>query len=158
MWSRADALVPGAHQKPFPGAEVIMYDDLGHVALLGSRRVAAAVIEQCHDEHGIAWPDAFAPFRVIVCPINPGKSPAAKAAADKLYDELSAAGVEVLLDDRGERPGAMFADADLIGIPHRIVIGDKGLATNQFEYKHRRDKAPRMIAATAAAVREAIGA
>jgi prolyl-tRNA synthetase len=125
---------------------------------IGITRVAAAVIEQCHDEHGIAWPDAVAPFRVIVCPINPGKSPAAKAAADKLYGDLVAAGVEVLLDDRGERPGAMFADADLVGIPHRIVIGDKGLAAGQFEYKQRREKAPRMIPATLEAVREAVGA
>jgi prolyl-tRNA synthetase len=123
---------------------------------IGVTRVAAAVIEQCHDENGIVWPDAVAPFRVIVCPINPAKSPAAKAAADQLYAELTAAGIETLLDDRGERPGAMFADADLIGIPHRIVIGDKSLAANQFEYKHRRDKAVRMIPATAAAVREVL--
>ncbi len=125
---------------------------------IGVTRVVAAVIEQCHDENGIAWPDAIAPFRVILCPINPGKSPATKAAADKLYGELSTAGIEVLLDDRGERPGAMFADADLIGIPHRIVVGDKGLAASQFEYKHRRDKAARMIPATLEAVLEAIGA
>jgi prolyl-tRNA synthetase len=125
---------------------------------IGVTRVAAAVIEQCHDDNGMAWPAAVAPFHVIVCPINPDKSPAVKAAAEKLYNELSAAGIEVLLDDRGVRPGAMFADADLIGIPHRIVIGDKGLATNQFEYKHRREKAARMIGASTGAVREAIGA
>jgi prolyl-tRNA synthetase len=125
---------------------------------IGVTRIAAAVIEQCHDANGIIWPDAVAPFRVLVCPINPGKSPAAKAAADQLYAQLTAAGVETLLDDRGERPGAMFADADLIGVPHRIVIGDKGLAASQFEYKHRRDKAARMIPATLEAVREAIGA
>jgi prolyl-tRNA synthetase len=124
---------------------------------IGVTRIAAAVIEQCHDDNGMIWPDAVAPFRVIVCPINPAKSPAAKAAADKLYAELIAAGIETLLDDRGERPGAMFADADLIGIPHRIVIGDKGLAASQFEYKHRRDKAARMIPATLDAVREALG-
>jgi len=124
---------------------------------IGITRVAAAVVEQCHDEHGIAWPDAVAPFRVIVCPINPAKSPPAKAAAEKLHDDLAAAGIEVLLDDRGERPGAMFADADLIGIPHRIVVGDKGLAAGQFEYKRRRDKAARMIPATLEAVLEAIG-
>ena len=125
---------------------------------IGVTRIAAAVIEQCHDENGIAWPDAIAPFRVIVCPINPDKSPAAKMAAEKLHDELAAAGIETLLDDRGTRPGAMFADADLIGIPHRIVVGDKGLAASQFEYKHRREKAPQMIPATLEAVREAIGA
>jgi prolyl-tRNA synthetase len=121
---------------------------------IGVTRVAAAVIEQCHDANGIIWPDAVAPFRAIVCPINPDKSPAAKAAAEKLYAELVAAGIEVVLDDRGARPGAMFADADLIGIPHRIVIGDKGLASQQFEYKHRRDAAARMIPATAQAVIE----
>jgi prolyl-tRNA synthetase len=124
---------------------------------IGVTRVAAAIIEQCHDGNGIVWPDAVAPFRVIVCPINPAKSPAAKAAADTLYAGLVAAGIEALLDDRGERPGAMFADADLIGVPHRIVIGDKGLATSQFEYKHRRDAAARMIPATLEAVLEAIG-
>ncbi|HUS25650.1 MAG TPA: proline--tRNA ligase [Candidatus Binatia bacterium] len=124
---------------------------------IGITRIAAAVIEQCHDANGIVWPDAVAPFRVLVCPINPDKSPAAKDAAEKLYAELAAAGVEVLLDDRGERPGSMFADADLIGIPHRVVIGDKGLAQQQFEYKHRRDERPRMIPATAAAVLEVLG-
>ena len=125
---------------------------------IGITRIAAAVIEQCHDDNGIAWPAAVAPFHVIVCPINPDKSPAAKAAAEKLYADLASAGIEVLLDDRGARPGAMFADANLIGIPHRIVIGDKGLATSQFEYKHRLEKTARMIPATAEAVREAIGA
>jgi prolyl-tRNA synthetase len=125
---------------------------------IGITRIAAAVIEQCHDDNGIAWPAAVAPFHVIVCPINPDKSPAVKAAAEKLHADLAAAGIEVLLDDRGARPGAMFADADLIGIPHRIVVGDKGLAASQFEYKHRREKAARMIPATAEAVREVIGA
>ena len=123
---------------------------------IGVTRVAAAVIEQCHDANGMIWPDAVAPFRVIVCPINADKSPAAKAAAEKLYSELMASGVEALLDDRGARPGAMFADADLIGIPHRIVIGDKSLANQQFEYKHRRDSAARMIPATLEAVLQAI--
>ena len=125
---------------------------------IGVTRVAAAVIEQCHDPHGMIWPDAVAPFRVIVCPINPDKSPTAKQAAERLYTELVEAGVETLLDDRGARPGAMFADADLIGVPHRVVVGDKGLATQQFEYKHRRDKAARMIPATAAAVLEILRA
>jgi prolyl-tRNA synthetase len=123
---------------------------------IGVTRVAAAVIEQCHDANGIIWPDAVAPFRVIVCAINPDKSPAAKAAAEKLYAELVDAGVDALLDDRGLRPGAMFADADLIGIPHRVVVGDKGLAQDQFEYKHRRDAQARMIPATVAAVQEAL--
>ncbi|HUR41838.1 MAG TPA: proline--tRNA ligase [Verrucomicrobiae bacterium] len=123
---------------------------------IGITRIAAAVIEQCNDANGIQWPDAVAPFRVIVCAINPDKSPAAKEAAEKLYQELMHAGIEVLLDDRGLRPGAMFADADLIGIPHRVVIGDKGLAAGQYEYKGRREAQARMIPATLEAVQEAI--
>jgi prolyl-tRNA synthetase len=125
---------------------------------IGVTRIAAAVIEQCHDAAGICWPESVAPFRVIVCPINPDKSPAAKDAAQKLYAQLVEAGVDALLDDRGLRPGAMFADAELIGIPHRVVIGDKGLAASQYEYKGRTDKDARMIPATLAAVREAINA
>ena len=124
---------------------------------IGVTRIAASVIEQCHDAAGIIWPESVAPFRVLVCPINPDKSPAAKEAAEKLYGELIAAGVEAAIDDRGLRPGAMFADAELIGIPHRVVIGDKGLAANEYEYKGRTDAAARMIPATLAAVREAIG-
>ena len=119
---------------------------------IGVSRLAAAVIEQSHDANGIIWPDAIAPWRVLVCPIGADKSAAVKEASEKLYAELAAAGVEVALDDRGQRPGSMFADADLIGIPHRIVIGDKGLATQQFEYKHRKGAAAEMIAATLDAV------
>ncbi|HUP90899.1 MAG TPA: proline--tRNA ligase [Solimonas sp.] len=119
---------------------------------IGVTRLAAAVIEQCHDANGICWPDSLAPFRVILCAIGADKSAAVKQAAETLYGELLAAGVEVLYDDRGLRPGAMFADADLIGIPHRIVIGDKGLAKSQFEYKRRTGGAVEMIDATAAAV------
>ena len=119
---------------------------------IGVSRLVAAAIEQSHDAGGIIWPDAIAPYRVIVCPIGMDKSAAVKEAAEKLYAELTAAGIEALFDDRGQRPGAMFADADLIGIPHRIVIGDKGLATAQFEYKHRRAAAAEMIAASSEAV------
>ena len=119
---------------------------------IGVSRMAAAVIEQSHDANGIIWPDAIAPFRVIVTPIGTDKSPAAKEAAEQLYQQLIDAGVEALLDDRGLRPGPMFADADLIGIPHRIVIGDKGLANQQFEYKHRRAEKAEMIPATLDAV------
>ncbi|MCI0749963.1 MAG: proline--tRNA ligase [Nevskiales bacterium] len=119
---------------------------------IGVTRLAAAVIEQCHDDHGMIWPEALAPFHAILCPINADKSRAVKQAVEQLYTELGAAGVDVLFDDRGVRPGVMFADADLIGIPHRIVIGDKGLASGQFEYKHRRDTAARMIPATVEAV------
>jgi prolyl-tRNA synthetase len=125
---------------------------------IGVTRVVAAVIEQRHDDKGICWPDSIAPFRVILCPIGADKSPAVQAAADRLYCELQAAGVEVLYDDRGLRPGPMFADADLIGIPHRVVIGDKRLAQDQFEYKHREAAAAEMVPATAAAVRSKIGA
>jgi prolyl-tRNA synthetase len=125
---------------------------------IGVSRVVAAVIEQRNDANGILWPDAIAPFRVIIAPIGLDKSAAVKEAAEKLYAELSAAGIEVAFDDRGLRPGVMFADADLIGVPHRIVIGDKGLANAQFEYKRRDAAAAEMIPATAAAVRAKLGA
>ncbi len=121
---------------------------------VGVSRLAAAVIEQSNDANGIIWPDAIAPWRLLVCPIGADKSAAVKEASDKLYADLIAAGVEVALDDRGQRPGSMFADADLIGIPHRIVIGDKGLANTQFEYKHRKAVAAEMIPATIEAVLE----
>ncbi len=121
---------------------------------IGVTRMAAAVIEQSHDANGIVWPDAIAPFRVILCPIGMDKSVAVKEQTERLYAELQAAGIDVALDDRGQRPGSMFADAELIGIPHRIVIGDKGLANAQFEYKHRRAEKAEMIAATTAAVLE----
>ena len=106
---------------------------------IGITRLPAAAIEQSHDDRGIIWPDALAPFTVVICPIGPDRSPDVKAAADKLYVDLLAAGVDVLLDDRGERPGAMFADWELIGVPHRITIGDRGLKDGQLEYQHRRD-------------------
>ncbi|MEQ1440461.1 proline--tRNA ligase [Fontimonas sp. SYSU GA230001] len=125
---------------------------------IGVTRLAAAVIEQSHDANGMIWPDGIAPFRVILCPIGMDKSETVRVAVETLYAELADAGVEVLLDDRGHRPGAMFADADLIGIPHRIVIGDKGLTHQQFEYKHRRADKAEMIAATTAAVLEKLGA
>ncbi len=108
---------------------------------IGITRLPAAAIEQNHDARGIIWPDALAPFTVVVCPISPDRSPDVKAAADTLYAQLLAAGVDVILDDRGERPGAMFADWELIGVPHRITIGDKGLKDGQVEYQHRRDTA-----------------
>ncbi|HET8882123.1 MAG TPA: proline--tRNA ligase [Solimonas sp.] len=125
---------------------------------IGVSRLVAAVIEQNHDASGIIWPDAIAPFRVIICPIGSDKSAAVKDAAENLYRDLLAAGVDVALDDRGNRPGPMFADAELIGIPHRIVIGDKGLANAQFEYKHRRAGKAEMIAANTAAVLERLSA
>ncbi|MEY3613144.1 MAG: hypothetical protein RJB14_2866 [Pseudomonadota bacterium] len=106
---------------------------------IGVTRLPAAAIEQNHDERGIIWPDSIAPFTVVVCPIGMDRSEAVKAEAERIYSELLAAGVDVILDDRGERPGAMFADWELIGVPHRITIGDKGLKDGVVEYQHRRD-------------------
>jgi prolyl-tRNA synthetase len=106
---------------------------------IGITRLPAAAVEQNHDAKGIIWPDALAPFTVVVCAIDPGRSPETKAAAEKLYAELMAAGVDVIYDDRGERPGAMFADWELIGVPHRVTIGDRGLKEGTVEYIHRRD-------------------
>lgn len=108
---------------------------------IGVTRLPAAAIEQNHDERGIIWPDAIAPFTVVICPIGMDRSEAVKAAAERLHDELAALGVDVLLDDRNERPGAMFADWELIGVPHRVTIGDKGLKDGVVEYQHRRDTA-----------------
>ena len=106
---------------------------------IGITRLPAAAIEQNHDDKGIIWPDALAPFTVALCPISPDRFPEVKAAADKLYVDLLAAGVDVILDDRNERPGAMFADWELIGVPHRVTIGDRGLKEGKVEYQHRRD-------------------
>ena len=108
---------------------------------IGITRLPAAAIEQNHDERGIIWPDALAPFTVVICPIGMDRSEDVKLAANQLHDELLAAGVDALLDDRGERPGAMFADWELIGIPHRVVISERGLKEGQLEYQHRRDAA-----------------
>ena len=108
---------------------------------IGITRLPAAAIEQNNDERGIIWPDAIAPFTVVICPVGMDRSEAVKAAAERLYADLQAAGVDVILDDRGERPGAMFADWELIGVPHRVTIGDKGLKDGQLEYQHRRDAA-----------------
>ena len=106
---------------------------------IGITRLPAAAIEQNHDARGIIWPDAIAPFTVVLCPISPDRFPDVKTAADKLYADLIAAGVDVILDDRNERPGAMFADWELIGVPHRVTISDRGLKDGQLEYQHRRD-------------------
>ena len=108
---------------------------------IGITRLPAAAIEQNHDARGIIWPDALAPFTVALCPISPDRFPDVKAAADALYTELLAAGVDVILDDRNERPGAMFADWELIGVPHRVTLGDRGLKEGMVEYQHRRDAA-----------------
>jgi prolyl-tRNA synthetase len=114
---------------------------------IGVSRILGAAIEQNHDEQGIIWPTAMAPFQIALVPINYHRSEKVKAAADKLYQELIQAGFDVLLDDRDERPGAMFADMELIGIPYRLVVSEKGLAANTIEYKGRRDKESQQISA-----------
>ena len=113
---------------------------------IGVTRLPAAAVEQNHDARGIIWPDAIAPFTLVICPIGMDRSEAVRAAAEQLHDELAALGVDVLLDDRGERPGAMFADWELIGVPHRVTIGDKGLKEGLVEYQHRRDEAATKVA------------
>lgn len=113
---------------------------------IGVSRVVAAAIEQNNDSQGIIWPDAIAPFKVAIVPLNYQKSEAVKKAADELYQQIQATGIEVLLDDRDERPGVKFADMELIGIPHRFVIGDKSLTEGVIEYKHRRSGEAKNIA------------
>ncbi|MEO8304225.1 MAG: proline--tRNA ligase [Betaproteobacteria bacterium] len=113
---------------------------------IGITRVVAAAIEQNHDARGIIWPEPLAPFSVAIAAVGYDRNDAVRALADRLHDELDAAGVDVLLDDRGERPGAMFADIELIGVPHRITIGDRGLKSGQVEYQARRDAAPTPVA------------
>ena len=113
---------------------------------IGVTRVVAAAIEQNHDTKGIAWPVPMAPFTVAIAAVGYDRSAEVKAAADKLHDELTAAGIDVVLDDRGERPGVMFADLELIGIPHRITVGDRGLKEGMVEYQARRDEAASKVA------------
>jgi len=112
---------------------------------IGVTRVVAAAIEQNHDARGIIWPAAMAPFAVALAPVAYERSAAVRSVTDRLYQELVQAGVEVLLDDRGERPGVMFADLELIGIPHRVTIGERGLKDNNVEYQARRDSAATAI-------------
>ncbi|MGR5286911.1 proline--tRNA ligase [Vibrio maritimus] len=111
---------------------------------IGVSRVVAAAIEQNNDKYGIIWPDAIAPFQLAIVPMNMHKSERVKEAAEKLYAELTAAGIEVLFDDRKERPGVMFSDMELVGVPHTVVIGDRSMDEGNFEYKNRRtgDKTP----------------
>jgi prolyl-tRNA synthetase len=106
---------------------------------IGITRIVGAAIEQNHDERGIAWPEPMAPFQIAIVPVGYHRSAAVREAADRLHDELAAAGAEVLMDDRDERPGVMFADMELIGIPHRVVVGDRGLKDGNIEYQGRRD-------------------
>jgi prolyl-tRNA synthetase len=132
------------------GATVL--DDAGHNRVLhmgcygiGISRIAAAAIEQNHDDAGIIWPEPMAPWRVVICLINPKNNPDVNAAAESLYAELNARGIETCMDDRGLRAGAMFADLELIGIPHRIVVSERGIAAGTFEYRGRRDSESRNL-------------
>jgi prolyl-tRNA synthetase len=128
--------------------KAMVLDETGReVALLmgcygiGVTRIVAAAIEQNHDERGIIWPAPIAPFQVVLVPLNLQKSARVREVSDRLYEELSAAGVEVLYDDRDARPGVKFADAELLGIPHRLVVAERGLEAGRLEYRHRRDSA-----------------
>jgi prolyl-tRNA synthetase len=112
---------------------------------IGVTRVVAAAIEQNYDDKGIIWPQNIAPFEIAIVPMNAAKSPRAVEAADALYAELQAAGFDVLLDDRNERPGVKFSDLELVGIPHRIVVSERGLDAGTFEYKGRRDSDAREL-------------
>jgi len=112
---------------------------------IGISRIVAAAIEQNNDERGIVWPAPMAPFQAAVAPIGANRNAAVREAAARLHDELEAAGIETLLDDRDERPGVMFADMELIGIPHRVVVSERGLKQGQLEYQERRDTAARQI-------------
>jgi len=112
---------------------------------IGVTRVVAAAIEQNNDARGIVWPDPLAPFSIAIAPVGYDRSETVRNAADRLHDELEAADVEVLLDDRGERPGVMFADLELIGIPHRVTIGERSLKDGNVEYQARRDGAATLI-------------
>jgi prolyl-tRNA synthetase len=106
---------------------------------IGVTRLLGAAIEQNHDARGIIWPEAMAPFSVVICPIGYDRNEAVRAAADELHDQFQARGIDVLLDDRGERPGAMFADWELIGVPQRVVISERGLKDGTFEVQGRRE-------------------
>lgn len=113
---------------------------------IGVTRILGAAIEQNYDDKGIVWPDALAPFEVVLCPMGMDRSEMVKDATETLYAELQAAGLDVIVDDRGLRPGAMFADWELIGVPHRVVIGERGLKEGNLEYQGRRDEAASSVA------------
>jgi prolyl-tRNA synthetase len=114
---------------------------------IGVTRVVAAAIEQNHDADGIIWPDAIAPFQIALVPMNAHKSQRVREESERLYQALTTAGFEVLLDDRDLRPGVRFADQELMGIPHRLVVGDRGLDKGELEYKERRDNDATMVPA-----------
>jgi prolyl-tRNA synthetase len=117
---------------------------------IGITRIVGAAIEQNHDDNGIIWPQPLTPFDVVLVPINMHRSDAVREAAEALYDELTALGLEVLFDDRDVRPGVKFADAELIGVPHRLVVSDRGLGAGELEYRHRRDEDSRNLKRDAA--------
>jgi prolyl-tRNA synthetase len=112
---------------------------------IGVSRIVAATIEQSHDDSGIIFPASIAPFEVIITPIGYDKNKEVRSYADKLYDDLIKQGFDVLLDDRGLRPGVMFSEADLIGIPHRVTVGDKTIKENKYEYKGRSEQSSSVI-------------
>lgn len=112
---------------------------------IGVSRILGAAIEQNHDERGILWPAAIAPFEVVICPIGAAKSPMVAEAAEALYRDCLAAGLDVVLDDRNERPGAMFADWELVGVPWRVVVSERGLAAGRYEVQHRREREARTL-------------
>ena len=113
---------------------------------IGVTRILGAAIEQNFDAKGIIWPASIAPFEVVLCPMGYDRSEAVRSTTEALYAALLEGGVDVIFDDRGERPGAMFADWELIGVPHRVVIGERGLKDGMFEYQGRRDDAPTPVA------------
>jgi prolyl-tRNA synthetase len=113
---------------------------------IGVSRIVASAIEQNHDNNGIIWPDGMAPFQMAIVPLNMHKSEGVARCAEDLYQRLQAAGLDVLMDDRNERPGVKFADMELIGIPHRIVIADRALADGNIEYKSRCGETSELIA------------
>jgi prolyl-tRNA synthetase len=115
---------------------------------IGVSRIVGAAIEQGYDERGIIFPAGIAPFAVVIVPMNYAKSEGVRSAAAALLDELLAAGIDAILDDRDERPGSMFADWELIGVPHRVVVGERGLKEGKLEYKGRSDAEATMIAAS----------
>ncbi|OOG66130.1 proline--tRNA ligase [Rhodanobacter sp. B04] len=139
-------------QKYAEALKATVVDDQGRLQLMtmgcygiGISRIVAAAIEQRHDEAGIVWPEAMAPWRVAVCVINQRNVPEVSAAAEALYQQLSQLGIETVLDDRGLRPGGMFADMELIGIPHRVVVSERGVAAGTLEYRARNESESRSV-------------
>ena len=139
-------------QKYAEALNASVVDDQGKLQLMsmgcygiGVSRIVAAAIEQCHDEAGIRWPEAMAPWRVVVCVINQRNVPAVSEAAEALYQRLNQHGIETALDDRGLRPGGMFADMELIGIPHRVVVSERGVAAGTLEYRARDESESRSV-------------